>query len=117
MNCVASDGIRVGCPECSSVKCLGESEVGVEITCWNCGTSFVVERHRRRSRVSHALRTSSLLRRWQGFEVPDRKASHQTMLFLVVLLFLVIAGLYVATHLTGVADLLRSLVTHVRATA
>ncbi len=60
----ASDGAKAACPECSAEISLGLLELGAEITCGNCGTVFVVERHRRRGEKHHHLRTECMLDYW-----------------------------------------------------
>ena len=116
MNSVASGGVRAVCPECSSVKFLGRSELGQEVTCWDCGTSFVVRRHRRRSPAFHRLRTESLIQQWGDTpDIAPREVS-RVVITVLSLLFLIAAGLLMLKYPTGIADVWTLIVNFVWAT-
>ena len=109
MNGIASEGVRAVCPECSSVKSLGRSELGQEIVCWDCGTSFVVVRHRRRRRSSHQLRTATLLDQWDRVVAPPATAVRGVMLVILSLLLLTLVVALVAWNWASVAGALSRL--------
>ena len=109
MNGVASGGVRAVCPECSSVKCLGRSELGQKLTCWDCGTNFVVQRHRRRSRACHRLRTESLPLQWAGTPDAPPEAASRALITILSLLFLAAAGVLMAQHWSEIVNSVRAL--------
>ena len=109
MNGVASGGIRAVCPECSSVKCLGRSELGREITCWDCGTSFVVRKHRRRTRACHRLRTESLPLQWADTPDAASETASRALITILSLLFLAAAGVLVVQYWAEIVNLVRAL--------
>jgi hypothetical protein len=113
VNGVATGNVRGICPECSSVNNLGSFELGQEITCWDCGTNFVVQRVRHRSRQSHRLRTSSLLDQFGDATLVTPEAKQKALLRSLALPLVLLVVLIVAANWSAIETWLEKTSEHV----